>query len=207
MTIGHFFPGKLEPSLTLGGCIDIFENAWPNPEETINLVEEQTQTIESGVSWGRATTIGNGVNQNARTNLDLGITWSAQQTGNAALQNVHNQMYVLLLASLSSYKERYGIAEQLWHEPYNMLKYKGGTEYKAHYDGDTSTRRAVSAIVYLNNDYEGGQVEFTNFKVKIKPEPGMLLLFPSNYAYTHIAHPVISGTKYALVTWTHDQPM
>ena len=207
MTIGQFFPGNLEPTTTVAGCIDIFENAWPNPEETINLVEEQAKIYDSGVQWNRAQTIHHGANQNARTNLDLGITWSAQQTGNAALQNVHNQMYVLLLASLSSYRERYGIAEQLWHEPYNMLKYKGGTEYKAHYDGDTSTRRAVSAIVYLNNDYEGGQVEFTNFKVKIKPEPGMLLLFPSNYAYTHIAHPVISGTKYALVTWTHDQPM
>lgn len=207
MTIGRFFTGSLEPTTTVGGCIDIYENAWPNPQETINLVEEQVMTPESGINWTRASTIGLGVNQNARTNLHMGITWNAQQTKNPVMENIHNQMYVLLLASLEGYRQRYGIAEQLWHEDYNMLKYKGGTEYKAHYDGDTSTRRAVSAIIYLNKDYEGGHVEFTNFGVKIKPEPGMLLLFPSNYAYTHIAHPVTSGTKYALVTWTHDQPM
>ena len=207
MTIGRFFTGSLEPTTTVGGCIDIYENAWPNPQETINLVEEQVMTPESGINWARASTIGLGVNQNARTNLHMGITWNAQQTKNPVMENIHNQMYVLLLASLEGYRQRYGIAEQLWHEDYNMLKYKGGTEYKAHYDGDTSTRRAVSAIIYLNKDYEGGHVEFTNFGVKIKPEPGMLLLFPSNYAYTHIAHPVTSGTKYALVTWTHDQPM
>jgi predicted 2-oxoglutarate/Fe(II)-dependent dioxygenase YbiX len=88
-----------------------------------------------------------------------------------------------------------------------MLRYRGGQEYKAHFDGTTGSGRSVSAIVYLNNDYEGGHVEFTNFGVKIKPEPGMLLLFPSNYAYTHIAHPVTDGTKYAIVTWLHDRPL
>jgi predicted 2-oxoglutarate/Fe(II)-dependent dioxygenase YbiX len=86
-----------------------------------------------------------------------------------------------------------------------MLRYKGGQQYKAHADGTTADGRSVSAIVYLNNDYEGGEVEFVNFGVKIKPEPGMLLLFPSNYPYTHIAHPVISGTKYAIVTWMKDR--
>jgi predicted 2-oxoglutarate/Fe(II)-dependent dioxygenase YbiX len=33
----------------------------------------------------------------------------------------------------------------------------------------------------------------------------MLILFPSNYAYSHIAHPVTSGTKYAMVTWIRDR--
>jgi predicted 2-oxoglutarate/Fe(II)-dependent dioxygenase YbiX len=116
-------------------------------------------------------------------------------------------MYMLLLASTIPYAKKYGTDEGLWHEHYNMLRYRGGQEYKAHYDGSTATGRSLSAIVYLNNNYEGGHVEFTNFGVKIKPEPGMLLLFPSNYAYTHIAHPVTEGTKYAIVTWLHDRPL
>ena len=88
-----------------------------------------------------------------------------------------------------------------------MLKYPISTEYKQHYDGSTSSGRSISAIVYLNDDYKGGEIEFPNFNVKIKPESGMLILFPSNYAYTHIAHPVTSGTKYAIVTWIHDRPI
>jgi hypothetical protein len=207
MTIGRFFPGDLQPTTTVAGCIDIYENAWPDPEKTIEMVESQVNTAGSGIFWSKATTIGFGKNQNARTNLHMGVSYFARETGSPVMEHIHNQMYVLLMASLEGYRKRYGIQEQLWHEDYNMLKYKGGTEYKAHYDGDTSTRRSVSAIIYLNKDYEGGHVEFTNFGIKIKPEPGMLLLFPSNYAYTHIAHPVVSGTKYALVTWTQDQPM
>jgi predicted 2-oxoglutarate/Fe(II)-dependent dioxygenase YbiX len=65
--------------------------------------------------------------------------------------------------------------------------------------------RVVSAILYLNDDYEGGHLEFPNFGIKIKPQAGMLILFPSNYAYTHAAHPVTKGTKYALVTWIRDR--
>lgn len=205
MTIGRFFPGLLEPDEIIGGCINIYENAWPNPEETIDLIESIVRNNDSGVHWSKAMTLGQGLNQNARTNYDLGITYNAKTYNDPGLQNIHNQMYVLLTSALASYRQRYGIEEELWHEPYNMLKYSGGQEYRAHYDGNTSTHRCVSAIVYLNNDYEGGQVEFTNFGIKIKPEPGMFLLFPSNYAYTHIAHPVTDGTKYAIVTWTHDQ--
>ena len=65
--------------------------------------------------------------------------------------------------------------------------------------------RSVSAICYLNDDYEGGELEFVNFKLKIKPQAGMMILFPSNFAYMHIAHPVTSGTKYAMVTWIRDR--
>jgi predicted 2-oxoglutarate/Fe(II)-dependent dioxygenase YbiX len=203
---GMLYPGKLFPDATVGGCIDIFENAWPNHEETIKLLENECSNTESGMAWNKATTIGSGYRQNVRTNYDLGLTYNAEQ-GNPVAQNIHNQMYMLLLASSAPYQERLGINEPLYHENYNVLRYRGGQEYKAHYDGNTLSGRCVSAIIYLNNDYEGGHVEFTNFGVKIKPEPGMLLLFPSNYAYTHIAHPVTSGTKYAIVTWMHDRPL
>jgi predicted 2-oxoglutarate/Fe(II)-dependent dioxygenase YbiX len=203
---GILYPGRLEPSATVGGCIDIFENAWPNPKETIEIIENACANLESGIKWERAGTIGEGANQTKRTNYHLGISTLAEQ-GFSVAQNVQNQMYLLLLASTLPYAERYGIYEKFGHENYNMLRYSGGQEYKAHYDGDTATGRALSAIVYLNNNYEGGHVEFTNFGVKIKPEPGMLLLFPSNYAYTHIAHPVTDGTKYAIVTWLHDRSM
>jgi hypothetical protein len=204
--INGMFPGELLPSTTVGGCIDIFENAWPNPKETIEALEKACADSESGINWRRASTIGQGINQSARTNFDIGITYTAQETGNPIAQGIHNQFYLLLLASSIPYAKKHGI-DNLYHENYNMLRYRTGQEYKPHFDGATESGRSVSAICYLNNDFEGGEVEFANFGLKIKPEPGMLLLFPSNYAYRHIAHPVTSGTKYALVTWIHDRPL
>jgi len=200
------FPGRISPTVTLGGCIDVFENAWPDPYQTIEAIEKEGSGGSAGMAWKRATPIGSGVYQDKRTNYHLGITLSAIEDNNPVSQAIHNQMYLLLLAASIPYAQRHDI-DSLYHEHYNMLKYSTGQEYKAHADGTTSTGRAVSAIVYLNDGYEGGEVEFVNFGVKIKPKPGMLLLFPSNYAYAHIAHPVTSGTKYALVTWMHDRPL
>lgn len=204
--VNGLFPGELQPDATVGGCIDIFENVWPNVEETISAVEDECADPESGMSWVRAETIGSGINQQARTNYNLGITYTANATGNQLAQNIHNQFYVLLLATTIPYATKHNIPE-LFHEDYQLLRYRAGQEYKAHADGGTDIGRAISAVLYLNNDYEGGEIEFPNFGVKIKPEPGMLILFPSTYPYAHIAHPVTDGTKYAMVTWIKDRKL
>lgn len=202
--VNGIFPGELQPDLVVGGCIEVFENAWPNPEETISLIENECLNPDSGVNWSPATTIGQGLDQEARTNLHLGITESAKYINNPIAQNIHNQMYLLLLASTIPYAKKYGV-DEMYHESYSMLKYSGGQHYKAHADGETATGRSISAICYLNDNYDGGEIEFVNFGIKIKPEKGMLILFPSNYAYKHIAHPVTDGIKYAIVTWIKDR--
>lgn len=204
--VNGLFPGELKPNATVGGCIEIFENAWPNPQETIAMAEQECSNPNSGIYWERATTIGNGAYQNARTNKMLGITYLAEINNNPALQNIHNQLNVLLLAATIPYAKRHGINEGLWHEYYSMLRYSSGEEYKEHYDACSENARIISCLVYLNNDYEGGEIEFPAFQIKIKPQPGMLILFPSNFAYRHIAHPVTSGQKYCLVTWIKDRP-
>lgn len=201
------FPGSLKADASVAGCIDIFENVWPDPAGTIAMIERECANTESGVNWQRSGTVGQGPFQDARTNFDLGVTWLAETIGNQTMKDIHNQYYFLLLAALGPYASKYNIREPLHHEHYNLLKYKSGQEYKEHYDGGTDLGRSISAICYLNNDFEGGEIEFPNFNIKIKPEPGMLVLFPSNYAYRHIAHPVTAGTKYAIVTWVHDRPL
>lgn len=203
--VNGFYPGELQPSTVVGGCIHIYENAWPNPEGTISLIENECKNTETGVYWEQATTIGGGTSQNIRTNKMLGISQFANEIDNKLCQNIHNQFNMLLLASTLPYAQINGIEDGLVHESYSLLKYSGGQEYKQHYDGSTSTKRAISALVYLNDDYDGGELEFPAFGVKIKPRAGMHILFPSNFAYRHIAHPVTNGTKYALVTWIRDQ--
>jgi predicted 2-oxoglutarate/Fe(II)-dependent dioxygenase YbiX len=202
--VNGLFPGELLPNKTLGGCIDIFNNVWPNPLETIASIENECSEPDSGFYWVHAETIGKGINQDVRTNYNLGITYIARNIGNQVAQNIHNQFYVLLLATTIPYAKKHNIAE-LHHEDYQLLKYKTGQEYKAHADGGTDIGRAISAVLYLNDDYEGGEIEFPNFGVKLKPKSGTLVLFPSTYPYAHIAHPVIEGTKYAIVTWIKDR--
>ena len=201
--VNGFFTGNIPPTEVIGGCIAIYKNLWPNPTETIEMAESANQ-IDSA-HWEKAPTIDGGLKQTHRVNTLMYVSKYAEISDEPLLQNIHNQFYTMLLATTIPYAEKFGISEGLWHEEYNMLRYSGGDHYKAHYDSNTSIGRAISAICYLNDDYEGGELEFVNFGITIKPEKGTLILFPSNYAYTHIAHPVTKGTKYALVTWIRDQ--
>jgi hypothetical protein len=203
--VNNLFPGQLSPDATIGGCIEVYENAWPNPLETIERIENECDKKESSIYWERAGTTGDGPFQKIRTNQIMGITHLAKVADNGLMQNIHNQFNLLLHATTIPYADRYGIQEGLWHEDYSCLKYGPGKEYKSHYDTGTYLGRIISAIVYLNDNYEGGELEFVNFGIKIKPKAGMLILFPSNFAYRHIAHPVIDGTKYAFVTWLKDR--
>lgn len=68
-------------------------------------------------------------------------------------------------------------------------------------DSDQMKQRVFSLVLYLNDVLEGGETEFRNFGIKVKPEAGTAILFPANYAYIHRANMPKSGPKYIVVTW------
>jgi hypothetical protein len=84
--INGLFPGELVPDAVIGGCIEIYENAWPAPSETIARMEKECSNPDSGVYWERASTLGHGAFQNLRTNKILGVTHLSKVTNNGALQ-------------------------------------------------------------------------------------------------------------------------
>jgi predicted 2-oxoglutarate/Fe(II)-dependent dioxygenase YbiX len=58
--------------------------------------------------------------------------------------------------------------------------------------------------MYLNNDYQGGEIEFVNSGVKLKPEAGSIIFFPSNFLYVHEVYPIESGFRYSMPHWYHN---
>jgi predicted 2-oxoglutarate/Fe(II)-dependent dioxygenase YbiX len=95
-----------------------------------------------------------------------------------------------------------------------LLRYDPGGHYKAHYDAvakwknpdgtiiwKKSIDRDLSTVLFLNDDFEGGEFVFPDLRVRIRPEPGLLICFPSSQFYAHKVEPVISGVRCALVTW------
>lgn len=87
---------------------------------------------------------------------------------------------------------------------YELLRYQEGEQFGLHTDailGRAEGFRQLSALLYLNDDYTGGETYFPRQSLKFKARAGDLLLFPSNFCYPHEALPVTKGTKYAVVTW------
>lgn len=95
-----------------------------------------------------------------------------------------------------------------------VLSYGIGGHYRPHIDGESiwmtprgekiwkkSTDRDLSTVFYLNNDFEGGDFVFPELKIRVRPEPGMMICFPSNHHYSHGVEPVTKGKRYSIVNW------
>lgn len=86
----------------------------------------------------------------------------------------------------------------------NILKYEKGHYLPAHQDQGVSSR-VLSGILYLNDEYEGGNINFPYLNISVKPKPGSVIFFPSNFIYVHQIDEIISGTRYSLPHWYHSR--
>lgn len=55
-------------------------------------------------------------------------------------------------------------------------------------------------IVYLNESYEGGELVFQNFPVRIAPKQGTLIVFNVDYEHTHGVTEVTSGDRITMMS-------
>jgi len=65
--------------------------------------------------------------------------------------------------------------------------------------GAASHHRFVTVMIYLNDDFSGGEIEFPQHDIKHKPTAGDVLIFPGNAAFLHQVQPILSGERYALM--------
>lgn len=111
------------------------------------------------------------------------------------------------------------------------LKYITGGSFFAHADdrvrvvmagvGNSGERRWVRnrperqivAVLYLNDDYEGGEIYFPTVNdandkpLRIKPKTGDVLIFGCDERYTHGVAEVTKGERYCVTMWYAPLPI
>jgi prolyl 4-hydroxylase len=106
------------------------------------------------------------------------------------------------LAALTGTKVEQGEALQI-------LRYRPGQQYHPHVDwlGEENAR-ILTALIYLNDDYQGGETAFVKTGLKVRGRKGDTLVFISIDAEgrfeplsEHAGLPVTSGTKYLASRW------
>lgn len=58
--------------------------------------------------------------------------------------------------------------------------------------------REVTALYYLNSDFEGGEIVFEQHELVIKPCRGLLVAFPSDQHHLHEVLPILVGARYCV---------
>jgi predicted 2-oxoglutarate/Fe(II)-dependent dioxygenase YbiX len=88
---------------------------------------------------------------------------------------------------------------------FRINRYKEGGFMSRHYDsihhshGQHYGYPHATVLLYLNDDYEGGQ--FIVADKKLKPIARSAVVFPSNFMYPHEAEVVTKGTRWSIVSW------
>jgi len=130
-------------------------------------------------------------------NIENNLSENIDQT---FLTNLNNLFFSSFDPVEKDYLSLYGISAE-WHDSYSVLKYGVGQQFTNHIDDHPEYHRRVSTVYYLNNDYVGGEINFPRFNITFKPKANQMIIFPSTYVYNHSVSPVVSGERYAVVSW------
>ena len=169
--------------------------------EVISDINELEKLNNIGVSWRQTYSISSyhknfgfeNFKDESKVNQENGIE-ILLHTLSVTASNIFTEPH-------KQYCQRYGI-------PYKDFSYyfftrlnEGGSEIDIYDDASKENPKTVSFKYFINEDFEGGEFEFSCLGIKISPKAGQLLIHPSNYIYRYIEKPVTSGVKYQLNAW------
>lgn len=122
-----------------------------------------------------------------------------------ALETIRDRLIALVMNA-------YDLKKPLYADSLSLTRWRAGDEQGMHADSENMDGsphpypwRNYGAIIYLNTDFEGGEIYFPLQEITPPITPGMLAFFPGTLDYLHGVTKVTSGTRYTLATFlTHD---
>ena len=192
-------------SLTLNKiapCIFVYENALADGEKFIEMLEEETKNEWSTLQWDFSRTGSGRISEYRSSRLCslMDITRPCAESEISKLFN--NSILKDINSCISDYVVYHGAPPTMNGEGWIVLKYEGEAQYRTHYDHSSDNGRTISVVAFpYSTATVGGELHFPHFNATVKPTTGSVVVFPSNFPYTHTAHPVENGVKYSLVTW------
>jgi prolyl 4-hydroxylase len=167
------------------------------PEECAYLAGAARPMLEPSVVVDAAT--GRQVRDPVRTSDGIGFTWPLE---NPAIHALNRR-----IAAASDTTVDQG-------EPLQILRYRPGDQYRTHFDAipGFANQRILTMIVWLNDDYEGGETRFPTPGLSLRGRPGDAILFrnvaPDGRRDPDCAHaglPVTAGEKLIASRWIRER--
>jgi prolyl 4-hydroxylase len=172
--------------------LTLFEGLF-TPGECAYLIRAAVPMLEPSVVVDNRT--GRQVRDPVRTSDGVGFTWPLE---NPAVHALNRR-----IAAASGTAADQG-------EPLQVLRYRPGQEYKPHFDAipGFSNQRVMTMLVWLNEDYAGGETMFMKTGARLRGRAGDALLFRNagedgrrDEAAAHAGLPVTGGEKLIASRW------
>lgn len=145
----------------------------------------------------------------SKVTFDLKLTPNINKYDQYMFEELNSNINLYLNNIKSKYGGNVVIMNNANDSGYHIQKYKACSGFYAYhqdscYRSNTPTgyqTRMLTFIWYLNTVDEGGETEFLDGKIKVAPEKGKLLIFPSTWTYMHRGNMPISNDKYIITGW------
>jgi hypothetical protein len=83
-----------------------------------------------------------------------------------------------------------------------------GAGMPVHHDDDpykTELTTRYGFVLYLNDDYTGGEIYYPKLNIEYKPKVGDLVIHPGSEEYSHGVRDIVSGERYNITLFAHTQ--
>lgn len=110
-------------------------------------------------------------------------------------------------------EELYPSDSPIYPDMFQIVKWPEGYEQEPHHDDmkgyagtDWFHHRKYGSVLYLNDDYEGGQTYYPQHNISIIPKSGSLVMHPGDINYVHGVTEVKNNTRYTIAGfWTYEK--
>jgi hypothetical protein len=96
-----------------------------------------------------------------------------------------------------------GYHTQKWEPGAYARKHSDNTDEHGH--SGAFTRSRYAAFLYLNDDFEGGMLQFPDQKISLKPKVGMLAAFDGGFNNMHEVTLITNGVRYTVGSFWDDR--
>ena len=184
-------------------CIKIIDNTIN--EETLNVIIKWAKDLEYENAEILTENSDKGfVDYKTRKTFVKHLQFDSQSMTEIHWAHVFNKIFKEVIGDyIQQYKLPQSTISKL--EGSQILKYEPGGHYTWHVDHGIHLNRKLSCIFYLNDEYEGGKIQFAfpakDESLEVEPKKNRMIVWPSNFLFPHRVTPVKKGIRYSAVCW------
>lgn len=108
--------------------------------------------------------------------------------------------------------KEYGLEEDIIPDIVSLCRWFPGMEQPPHADDMTNSdvkgfeHRVFGAIIYLNDNYEGGKTYYPTHGIEVTPKAGSLAVHPGDPEHLHGVTKIEGNVRYTIASfWTYDK--
>ncbi len=129
--------------------------------------------------------------------------WDAKTIRSASLsEEIYNILKKIFTFTYEKAKNEYDVEINFFqNDALQIVKFVEGFSLNPHVDILSVESLHIASVYYINDDYLGGEINFPEHNLKIKPKENSLVIFPGNENYLHEVLEITKGERYSSAVW------